>query len=195
NLEKFLDVYDTFAKGVYDSLALQTRLKGYMSLVNLTFDEQTGVSFDFSAVGAVLANKHLTDPVAAMTDLGDLYKLKGTLFAGSGWEAGESMLRSWLVDAQDDADLMDQLEEAGIVYSTGDASGLESTGTDAVDVIVGQDQAAGIGETLSGGAGNDVMFGGGGADTIRGGAGDDVMLGGAGGDTLAGGDGNDDIYG
>ena len=46
-------------------------------------------------------------------------------------------------------------------------------------------------QTLSGGAGDDGLIGGGGNDTISGGAGNDVLVGGGGADTLSGGSGND----
>jgi Ca2+-binding RTX toxin-like protein len=48
-------------------------------------------------------------------------------------------------------------------------------------------------DVLRGGAGDDILHGGSGADTIDGGAGDDLLTGGAGGDTFvfSGGGGND----
>lgn len=49
----------------------------------------------------------------------------------------------------------------------------------------------GSGNTLSGGAGKDFLLGGNGDDTLRGGDGDDVLVGGLGVDTLTGGAGND----
>jgi uncharacterized delta-60 repeat protein len=49
--------------------------------------------------------------------------------------------------------------------------------------------------TIDGGAGNDLLTGGGGADAIYGGIGHDVLHGGAGDDALFGGDGNDDMFG
>lgn len=51
------------------------------------------------------------------------------------------------------------------------------------------------GETVSGGAGNDIISGGGGNDVISGGAGNDKLGGGAGNDTLHGGEGNDTLSG
>jgi Ca2+-binding RTX toxin-like protein len=62
----------------------------------------------------------------------------------------------------------------------------------------------GGGDTLTGGAGNDVLNGGAGGDTLRGNGGDDHLLGGddidtlyggAGEDHLTGGSGNDELYG
>ena len=51
------------------------------------------------------------------------------------------------------------------------------------------------GETLTGGAGTDLIFGQGGNDTLNGQGGDDLLCGGAGNDTLSGGDGNDTLGG
>jgi hypothetical protein len=52
-----------------------------------------------------------------------------------------------------------------------------------------------IRSTISGGAGNDVLFGSGASDTISGGAGNDVLFGLLGSDELDGGDGKDWLYG
>lgn len=49
--------------------------------------------------------------------------------------------------------------------------------------------------TIDGGAGNDVLTGGGGANTIRGGAGNDLLYGAEGADILFGGDGDDLLFG
>ena len=49
-------------------------------------------------------------------------------------------------------------------------------------------------DTLEGGAGNDKIYGGRGGDTLRGDGGDDTLVGGSGGDTFVGGAGSDMIY-
>ena len=51
------------------------------------------------------------------------------------------------------------------------------------------------GDTLLGGAGDDILFGQGGNDTLDGGKGNDILLGGTGNDTLIGGQGNDILIG
>lgn len=50
-------------------------------------------------------------------------------------------------------------------------------------------------DKMYGGAGNDTMYGGGGADTLYGGTGADVLNGGSGNDVLYGEAGNDDLWG
>ena len=51
------------------------------------------------------------------------------------------------------------------------------------------------GDTLLGGAGDDILFGQGGNDLLDGGKGNDILLGGTGNDTLIGGQGNDILIG
>ncbi|MGP6089811.1 LamG-like jellyroll fold domain-containing protein [Antarctobacter jejuensis] len=65
------------------------------------------------------------------------------------------------------------------------------TGSAQNDFIAGNDHA----NTLSGGLGNDVIFGhsGSGLDLLSGDAGDDTVIGGSGDDSILGGDGNDDL--
>ena len=49
------------------------------------------------------------------------------------------------------------------------------------------------GDTLNGDAGDDALYGGAGGDTLNGGAGDDMLIGGPGGDTFSGGAGEDTV--
>jgi Ca2+-binding RTX toxin-like protein len=90
----------------------------------------------------------------------------------------------------------------GLVTILGLAARIEITGYDALDRIVvntlgGDDVveasglAVGIGLTVDGGEGSDVLVGGEGADLLLGGAGDDVLVGGGGLDVLDGGLGDD----
>ena len=56
-----------------------------------------------------------------------------------------------------------------------------------ISIVIGTSGA----DTLTGGAGNDVLIGGAGADTLTGGAGRDLLIGGSGADQLDGGSGED----
>ncbi len=64
-------------------------------------------------------------------------------------------------------------------------------GTGQEDVIA----SSALGQTLTGGNGNDLLFGNDGNDTANGGAGSDLLIGGAGNDRMIGGDGNDVLVG
>jgi serralysin len=70
-------------------------------------------------------------------------------------------------------------------------------GNEAANILYGDQLATGPGraDTISGGIGNDTIFGGAGADTIGGDNGRDLLAGGAGADTISGGDGLDTIAG
>ena len=75
-------------------------------------------------------------------------------------------------------------------YTVSDGHGLTSTATVSVTVTGIAD-----GVTLSGGNGNDLMFGGGGEDSLSGGNGNDTIYGMDGHDLLSGGNGSDLLFG
>ncbi|GDX03920.1 peroxidase family protein [Buttiauxella sp. A111] len=93
-------------------------------------------------------------------------------------------------------DLTDNVEE--LVYTgTGNFIG---TGNALANIITGgngNDSLFGMGgnDQVSGGGGNDFLDGGDGIDNLQGGNGNDVMIGGAGADVMAGGTGNDILNG
>lgn len=89
-------------------------------------------------------------------------------------------LDDWLFGQEGDDVLF-----AGDVANTGFAVGDKAAENIAVAV------AAGNGDYLDGGAGNDRLYGGKGSDWLNGGAGADRLVGGAGGDILQGGEGDD----
>lgn len=69
--------------------------------------------------------------------------------------------------------------------------GDQLSGGDGNDILFGQ----GGNDTLNGDAGNDLLFGGSGNDTLNGGLGNDILTGGDGDDILIGGAGNDTLTG
>ena len=92
-------------------------------------------------------------------------------------------------DDRNDTDTHDYVIEWDAGLFSDDNAVDTITGGAGDDTIYGY----GGGDILSGGDNNDIIFGGGGADTINGDAGDDVLVGGVGADTQNGGDGNDNF--
>lgn len=93
-------------------------------------------------------------------------------------------------------DLTDNVEElvftgSGSFIGTGNAIANTITGGTGNDYLFGM----GGNDQLFGGIGNDFLDGGDGADNLQGGVGNDVMIGGAGTDTLSGGSGDDILNG
>lgn len=93
-------------------------------------------------------------------------------------------------------DLTDNVEElvftgSGSFIGTGNAIANTITGGTGNDYLFGM----GGNDQLFGGIGNDFLDGGDGADNLQGGVGNDVMIGGAGADTLSGGSGDDILNG
>lgn len=87
-------------------------------------------------------------------------------------------------------DLTDNVEElvftgSGSFIGTGNAIANTITGGSGNDYLFGM----GGNDQLFGGIGNDFLDGGDGVDNLQGGVGNDVMIGGAGADTLSGGSG------
>ena len=83
-----------------------------------------------------------------------------------------------------------------VVVTYTDDNGTNETVISAATTVVGDFIAANaLSQTLTGNAGDDLIFGGGGNDTLNGLAGGDTLDGGAGTDVLNGGDGNDNLSG
>jgi Ca2+-binding RTX toxin-like protein len=175
--------YEELRESVYQALLLQTRLKKYMDVIELTFDEATGFGLDFTAMNALLEANRQVDAKNAYYDLIELNKVAGVQLGGSGW-SGVALLRSWTEQAAGNAEIQAVLAEMGVRLVSGSVSG-----TAKADILLGQS----ANDYLSGGDGNDILDGGTGNDTLSGGAGDDVLDGGLGNDVLSGNAGND-IY-
>ncbi|MDI1308945.1 MAG: calcium-binding protein [Methylotenera sp.] len=78
-----------------------------------------------------------------------------------------------------------------MAYKKFNSTETEYTGTDASDLIIGND----LGNFIDGGNGNDVIAGGAGDDILLGGEGNDIIFGGAGGDTIDVGNGTNIAFG
>ncbi|MBQ4855820.1 calcium-binding protein [Rhodanobacter sp. B2A1Ga4] len=194
-IESYRKVYDTFFEDSYMTLATQTRLKAYIDAIGLSVSSQTlRLSFDFTALDEALTARRVTDPSNALLDLAELMQLQGEDYIGMGWDQGATLLRQWLGESIDQPGVASTMASIGVFFSQG-TSNFAATGSSSNDVIVGRDQVAGQSETLTGGAGADIMLGGGGSDSLEGGAGDDMLLGDDGNDSLSGGAGHDILQG
>lgn len=129
--------------------------------------------------------------------------------AGSDQLFGEAGNDSLYVDNQDTFDGGIGADAVYIAGGSGMTIDLAATNVEWVADFAGGDDIlngagltvdmtayAGAGtDTITGGAGNDFLWGEAGSDTITGGIGDDVLVGGTGADTLDGGTGTDVLYG
>jgi len=197
SVSDYLNIYTTFFEGVYASLSVQTRLKGYLESIDIGWENGTSsMVFNFGRLNEAFAAKHTSNPEAALVDLAELLKFKGQVFVEGGWTEGENLLRSWLTDAQGDPALRDRLAAAGISLGVAPVGGsAETVGTASGDVLVSRGALATDREALRGGGGDDTLLGGAGSDALSGDAGNDILSGGAGTDTLDGGQGDDRLYG
>ena len=200
---------DTGIRAFYDDAK---NLGTVVALTGSAFDERYGEAFSKVLVeyAAKLAmNKILqTDTYATQQHaLDGALKLTGSIitsdFSAAKWLFGASgapqiKSREALVDKLDieavdkssiQAKLL-QVEEVSVASSSGAASFTMTSATGKSAVFVGADGA----ETITGGLGNDYLYGKGGNDTLYGGAGKDVLDGGSGTNTLYGGLGKDTYH-
>ena len=187
--------YQDLKSSVYQSLALQTRLKPYLDAVKLKADPTTGaISLDFTALDAKLESRYASDPGAALIDLYELHRFAASSLTAS-WN-GFHTLQGWVMTASVDAALQPVLTELNIKTASGTLTGTGTGeylfGQSGNDTLNGNDGD----DWLSGGAGSDSLFGGNGNDTLHGGAGNDYLNGGAGNDTyvFGKGAGQDTLY-
>ncbi|MGS7842664.1 calcium-binding protein [Stenotrophomonas forensis] len=196
-VQQYVQVYDAIFEAFYATLSSKSRLKGYTDLIQPTWDVQAGqVSFAFAALEAKLNTRFASSQADAIIDLAELLRAQGRFLLGNGWAAGETMLRTWLLQAESQPDLGAALAAAGLQLSSvaTDGSVAGSLGTND-GILVGRDQAADVREQLRGGAGDDLILGGAGDDLLDGGQGSDTLFGGTGNDTLSGGAGADLLSG
>ncbi|ACT47693.1 retention module-containing protein [Methylotenera mobilis] len=132
----------------------------------------------------------------------------GTSLAPNGYftapESGEYFIRMQTVGTTDTSynlvltltDIVGPMTENGSFEYTVTENGVASSASATVYNVVGNTITGGDGdEILLGGNTNDTLIGGGGNDVLIGGAGNDTLLGGTGADRLEGGSGNDILNG
>jgi Ca2+-binding RTX toxin-like protein len=175
--------YDALKASVYQSLALQTRLKPYLDAIGLNITD-AGVQLDFTQVKADFTAKIDADPGNGVADLMDFNRGTGEMLAGSGWNGTQTLI-DYLGAHAMTTDLQTALVANGIRAKG--MAGWSNSGSVNDDVMIGD----GANDTLYGYGGNDSLYGGAGADTLNGGAGNDLLDGGTGNDLLDGGLGSD----
>ncbi len=195
-----LEAYALLRESVYVSLVFQTRLTGYLNVMELILDE-TGIRFDNSGLGAALEQRRSESPRDAMWDLVELNRYAGDILLDVDYD-GLHTLRQWIQELSLDSPLRAEfasmniwLASAGPGGTTKDDIYLGDGGHNVFNAGAGNDLLDGGdgNDVLSGGDGNDLLFGGVGADRLYGGGGDDMLHGGTANDTLNGGLGNN-IY-
>ncbi|WP_374981495.1 calcium-binding protein [Pseudomonas solani] len=173
--------YEALKKSIYDGLLLQTRLKPYVDKIGLKITE-TGVGFDYSEMTELFEQVAAKHPLQAFSDVVDLsYLWKGD--ASNHLIIGQIAVNLFgKLSANERQKAYKQIEESGYRIFFGDQLGNTLTGTALDDRIYGGD-------------GNDVLYGGAGNDLLSGGDGNDALYGSIGSDTLDGGAGNDTLFG
>ncbi|QHE85153.1 calcium-binding protein [Hydrogenophaga sp. BPS33] len=194
------EAYAALKDSVYSALVAQTRLKPYLEAVELRIDD-SGVSFDTSAMAQLLQQHYAASPGSGVEDLVELMRFAGDTLRAVDFNAIE-MLSSWSGAWPVDSPLHAHLRQLGVI-TTGEAEG----GADAgiyLGLANNNRFSGGDGDDwLDGGAGRDVLRGGSGSDVLRGGDGDDSLYAGThplkahagASDVLDGGAGNDDLWG
>ena len=170
----------------------------FRNVASVTMDQNDVERLQFNALGGVdnVNVEDLSGTDVTQVDIRLASTIDGT--AGDGAEdtvtahgtAGDDVA---IIDG--DASGVAVLGLAAQINITGAESALDRLVIDAGagdDVLVAANLSSnGIGLTLLGGDGDDVLIGGDGDDILSGGAGDDVLVGGPGADVLDGGDGDD----
>lgn len=172
-LDMLNQAYESLRQAVYESLILQTRLKGYLDKVDLSITD-TAIALDFSTVTQAFQEKIAADPVNGITDLIEFNKYTKDLLTGTPWD-GVTLLGDAIRSQSVTTELQALYTEFNIRLNG-------EGGSTSDDIILGDE----TGRTLYGGYGN---------DTLLGGTGDEIIIGGAGNDTLSGGEGTDRLQG
>ncbi|MCQ8131085.1 hypothetical protein NP596_21700, partial [Methylomonas sp. WSC-6] len=154
--------YDSLKESVYQSLAIQTRLKPLLDLVGLSVAAE-GIQLDFTELNQELDARIAADEINGFADLVELAVATNATLIANGWQGW------WKVFS-----FLDTHSMTTEMRNVLDMAGLSLNGTTQSDAIV----ANSTNDTISAGDSNDWVYGAGGDDRIDGGAGDDVLLGG-----------------
>ncbi|MEP3247441.1 MAG: Ig-like domain-containing protein [Sneathiella sp.] len=185
-----------------DGSLVMLDIDGGRTYVNPTGGMDTEL-FLFNAAGDLVAFNDDNGRDAGSEETGLDSRIQVNLAAGIYYLA----VAEWPSSASDGFSVTGNVPDNGDTYSlhvsvenhdiseAGNDSMTGGAGDDVMYGDSGNDGENGGDDTMEGGAGNDQMLGEGGDDLLRGDAGDDEMSGGAGNDELRGGEGRDDVSG
>ncbi len=178
-----------------DISANGSRATLFRDVANITMDLNGVEHIQLNALGG-------TDTITVNDLTGtDVNQVAIDLASPPGSGAGDGQPDTIVINGTGGDDVINIVDNNGVVTVTGLATTVTITGFEPTDNIVinglgGDDviNASGLGTamhlTADGGSGDDVLIGSAGNDTLLGGAGDDVLIGGPGQDILDGGTGN-----
>ncbi len=158
-LDLLNSAYDSLRQAVYESLILQTRLKGYLDQIDLSITEDS-ISLDFSALTQSFQDKLATDPQNGLTDLIEFNKYTRDILTGTQWD-GIAMMEEVIRTTP----LTPELET--LYTSLGVSLNPAAYGDNNDNIILGD----AVNRTLYGNSGNDILLGGTGDEGIYGMAG------------------------
>jgi surface adhesion protein len=150
-------------------------------LIPYDTDDQVQANVDPSKLADAILGHNVTIAAGADTlsgGAGDDIIFGDTISLTGNSHEGVEALRAYVTDLTQATSVTDSALHQYITEHVADIAKLTSTTSGGADL-------------LSGGDGNDIIFGQGGDDTLNGGAGNDILLGGMGNDTLTGGAGAD----
>lgn len=152
--------YDALKESTYSALVVQTRLRPYLDSIGLVIDE-AGVSFDTSALVAMLDAKKATDEGNAIWDMVDLNRTSSPTLQAIGFDSVQK-LDGWVSALSANSPIRAELAANDVIVA--DATTLATIGSRRADIYLGDS----ANNTFSGGDGNDILSGGTGADNVKG---------------------------
>ncbi len=180
--------YERLKTDIYESLLIQTRLKGYFEKLDISLTDNK-VVLNFQPVEEAFKAAVSLNPREGIIDLIEFLSAVGeTRLQNLNWNATDFLVAQ-LNTAPDLGKFSEELSSWIVLFAAANEHTL--IGSSRADLMIGSDGV----NTIRTGDGNDIILGKGGDDDIYGGIGNDKILGGQGNDTIFGEEGNDFIDG
>lgn len=180
--------YERLKTDIYESLLIQTRLKGYFEKLDISLTDNK-VVLNFQPVEEAFKASVSLNPREGIIDLIEFLSAVGeTRLQNLNWNATDFLVGQ-LNTAPELGAFSEELSRGIIRFAAANEHNL--FGSSRADLIIGSDEV----DTITTFDGNDIILGKGGDDTLNGGSGNDQILGGEGNDSIYSGDGNDYIDG